>query len=327
MRRRDFLALTGAAVALPRVALGQQAQVKRLGIAFSLSQSDPQAARYLTAVKAALARQGWIEGKNLVILTRWSSSSADITGLNADQLIALGPDILLTIGTDNSVELAKRTDTIPIVFSLVADAVGAGLVDDLGRPARNVTGLANLDDAIGGKWVQLLKEFSPGTEQVWYLVEADSHGGGALFEPLAAAADRLGLSARQIAVRNAEEIFSAIEIVASGAGNGLIVSSDPLLLSSRMQLVGEIAEIRLPTIWSHVLYAVEGGIVTYAVNPYAEVAAAGVYAGRILNGVRVADLPVQPPRVHTLSVNLKTARAQGFEIPPTILARADEVIE
>ena len=330
LKRRDFLTLVGAAgaaAAFPRIAFAQQATVKRLEFVITLTQADPDAPKDMAAIWAGLRSQGWEEGKNLAVNYWWGSATADTARLFASQMVDAKPDAILAVGTVNAVALAAVTMQVPVVFALVVDPLALGLTDNLSRPSRNLTGFTQSEPSIGGKLVELLKEAAPDIKTVGWIFNpmAQSSGSGGL--AIAMTAKALGMDFTQFSVNAVPDIPAAVREVAARPLSGLVVGPDSFLTVNHALVVSEVARNRLPAAYWHAFYGADGGLITDAVDPFELLQNAGEYAGRVLSGAPIEDLPVQAPSKYTLSVNLKTARAQGITIPASLLAQADEIVE
>jgi putative ABC transport system substrate-binding protein len=328
VRRRDFLVTAAAVAAGALPARAQSSPTRRLGFSFTLAENDPQTPNYLRPMLASLRAEGWEEGRNLVVDYRWGPNlTLELGTRYARELVALKPDVLIPVGTNNVVATAMATQTIPIVFGLFADPLLGGLVDNLAHPGGNITGFANFDATIGAKWVELLHELAPSIRRVGLLTSLAAAGTSSAWPAVEPAAKAAGLAPTLLVVNTAAEMTAKLAEFAAGGNAGLIVSNDSMILNNRALAYAEVARLHLPTVWGHVIYASEGVMLAFSIDQYAQVGATGGYAGRILNGARVADLPVQLPTKYTMTANLKAAKELGFTIPFTILTRADEVIE
>jgi putative ABC transport system substrate-binding protein len=326
IERRDFIMLLGgAAAAWPLAARAQQ--MRRVGVLMNLAADDPESQRRMTAFVQGLQQLGWTDGRNVRIETRWGAADVDRFRSYAGELVALAPDVILASGHPSVVALQQATRTVPIVFLQVVDPVGAGFVASLARPGGNATGFTVFEYSISGKWLELLKEVAPSVTRAAIIRDAAITAGTGQFAAIQAVAPSLGIEVSPIGVRDAREIERAIEAFARSSNGGLIVTGSALAAVHRDLIVTLAARHKLPAVYSFRYFATVGGLISYgpdSMDPYRR--AAG-YVDRILKGERPADLPVQAPTKFELVINLKTAKALGLEVPATLLARADEVIE
>ena len=329
MRRREFITLLGGmAAAWPLAARGQQAkQMRRIGVLLPATADDLEFQARLAAFVQALQQLGWTDGDNLRIDIRWGAGDAERMRRYAAELVALAPDAILAAGGATVGPLLQATRTAPIVFTMTPDPVGAGFVESLARPGGNVTGFTNFEYGIGVKWLELLKEIAPRVTRAAFLRDPAIPAGIGQFGAIQAVAPSFGIELRPVEVRDASEIERAVSAFARSANDGLIVSSNALALLHRNLIVALAARHRLPAVYPFRFFVPAGGLVSYgpdSVDPHRR--AAG-YVDRILKGEKPSDLPVQAPTKYELVINLKTARALGLDVPATLLARADEVIE
>ena len=329
MRRREFIAgLGGAAAAWPLAAGAQQGErMRRVGVLTNLASDDSEAQVRNTAFAHALAQLGWVVGQNLQIEHRWAAGDAERIRTYAAELIALTPDVMLATGAAGVAPLLQATRTVPIVFVLVPDPVGAGFVDSLARPGGNATGFVQFEYGISGKWLELLKEIAPGITRVAVLRDAAIAAGQGQVAAIQAVAPSFGVEVTPINVRNIGEIERAVAAFARASREGLIVTASALTLFHRDLIVALAARYKLPTVYVQRHFVASGGLISYGADVVDQYRRAANYVDRILKGEKPADLPVQAPTKFELAINLKTAKALGLEIPPTLLARADEVIE
>jgi ABC-type uncharacterized transport system substrate-binding protein len=328
VKRRAFITLLGGAVAWPLAARAQQRErVRRVGVLMGMTADDPESQVRLAAFAQGLQQLGWSVGQNLQIDYRWGGGNAELMRKNATELIALAPDIILAHSSTALTPLLQATRTIPIVFTTVADPVGAGYVDSLARPGGNVTGFSNFEYTIGGKWLELLKEIAPRVTRVAVFRESAIAAGPGQFGAIQAAAPAIGVEVLPIDVRNADEIERAVTPFAQSSNNGLIVTASPGSALHRDLIITLAARHKLPAVYPYRYVVAAGGLLSYGPDFADQFRRAASYIDRILKGAKPADLPVQAPTKYELVINLKTARALGLEIPPTLLARADEVIE
>jgi ABC-type uncharacterized transport system substrate-binding protein len=328
MRRRDFIAALGGPLALP-LAVHAQERTKRprIGFLLHLAPGDPDAMARVSGFLQGLQEQGLSTDRNIQIDYRWAVGQADLYRKYAEELVALAPDVLVTTVTDAVRALQRTTRTIPIVFTSVIDPVGSGLIASLSHPGGNATGFSLFEFGISGKWLELLKQIAPSVNRVAVLRDSVSTRGVGQFAAVQAAASAFGVELIPLDAQEGSEIGRAIGNFAGRAGSGLIVTSSPTVLIHRDVIIKLAAQHRLPAIYPFRTFAVGGGLASYGpdlIDPHRR--AAG-YVDRILKGEKPADLPVQAPTRFEFVLNLKTAKTFGIEVPPTLLARADEVIE
>jgi putative ABC transport system substrate-binding protein len=328
MRRRQFLGvLGGAAAAWPLVTQAQQDQrLRRVGVLHILPADDPEAQARSVVFEKTLGELGWTVGRNLQIDTRSGGGDATRLSQYAAELVALGPDTILAVGSATVGPLQRATRTIPIVFVNVADPVGAGLVESLSRPGGNTTGFTNFEYSMSGKWVELLKQIAPHVTRAVVLRDSRVAAGIGQFAAMRAVAQALGVELFPIGVRDAAEIERGVTTFARAANGGLIVTTGGTGFL-RDPIIGLATRHKLPAVYPFSYYARDGGLLTYGPDTHDPIRRAASYVDRILKGAKPADLPVQAPTKYELVINLKTARALGITVPPTLLARADEVIE
>jgi ABC-type uncharacterized transport system substrate-binding protein len=327
MRRRQFITLVGGAAAWPLAAHAQAERVRRVGLLHAQSSNDPERQASVAVFRQALGQLGWTEGRNIQFEYRWSGGNAAETRKFAAELIALAPDVLLTSGAAPLAPLVQGTRNIPIVFVLVADPVGAGFVDSLARPGGNVTGFMAQEYALSGKYPELLKEIAPNVKRAAIIRDPAISAGIGLFGAVQSAASSLGMEVVPVNVRDAGEIERAITDFAKAPGGGLIVTASALAFVHRDLIISLAARYKLPGVYPARAFVASGGLFTYGASNRDQYRRAASYVDRILKGEKPADLPVQAPTKYELVINLKTARALGLEVPPMLLARADEVIE
>ena len=334
MRRRDFISLVGGmAVAWPLSARAQE-RVRRVGALMNLPADDQQAQLYMAAFQQGLQALGWTIGRNLRLDHRWVQTDRERMRKSAEDLVALSPDVILGAGgvSAEAVQIASRT--VPIVLAQSIDPVGAGLVASLARPGGNVTGFTQFEYSLAGKWLQLLKEIVPGVTNVAVLRDtaaASTVGAAAAvigqWAVIQAAAEPMGVELTPIGVRDVNEMERGVAAFARGSNGGLIVTVNSAATVHRQAIIASAARHRLPAIFPFRYFAADGGLVSYGPDLADQYRRAAGYVDRILKGEKPADLPVQKPTKYPLTVNLKTAKALGLTMPPTLLARADEVIE
>jgi len=328
MRRRDFIAgIAGSAAACPPASRAQQTErVRRVGVLIYLAMDDAEGQARLAAFTQALTHLGWSDGRNLWIDTRWAS--ADNIRAHAADLVALAPDVLIAgNGTPTVAPLLQATRTVPIVFVTVIDPVGAGFVASLAQPGGNATGFMDHEYSMGGKWLELLKEIAPRVKRAAVLRDPAVASGTGQFGAVQIVAPTLGVELSPVDVRDASEIERAVTAFARGSNDGLIVTSSALAIVHRALIITLAARHKLPAIYARRLFVTEGGLISYGSDSIDQFRQAALYADRILKGEKPADLPVQAPTKYEVVINRKTAKALGLDVPPTLLARADEVIE
>jgi putative tryptophan/tyrosine transport system substrate-binding protein len=329
MRRREFLALIGGLALMRPTTIFAQKLVRRVGMLMPFAEHDPEALIRVAAFSQKLQELGWVVGRNFRLVARWSESDAERTRKSAAELAAMTPDVILAAGIPALVAITRETHSVPVVFVAVPDPVGQGLVAGLARPGGNATGFANLDLPVDGKWLELLKSVAPGVTKVLLLFNPDAaaDGGSRFLRLLGEAAGPLRLDSIAGAVRARDEIERTVESFAQTSGGGLLVLPDNLINAHRELIVALAEQRRLPAIYPSRVFVTAGGLLSYGVDVLDMYRGAATYVDRILKGAKPGDLPVQQPTRFELAVNLKTARALGLELPASILARADEVIE
>jgi ABC-type uncharacterized transport system substrate-binding protein len=327
-RRREVITLLSGAAAWPLVARAQQGErMRRIGVLQSLAADDPEGQARLAAFAQGLQQSGWTIGRNLQIDTRWAAGDAERFRRYAAELVALVPDVILAVGAAAVGPLQQSTRTVPIVFVNTSDPVGAGFVESLARPGGNATGFLLYEYGTSGKWLELLKEIAPRVTRVAVLRDSALAAGTGQLGAIQAVAPSFGVELRPVDVRDAPEIERAVAAFARASDGGLIVTGSTLALVHRDLILTLAARHKLPAIYFQRVFVTSGGLISYAPDQIDQFRRAGGYVDRILKGEKPADLPVQAPTKLELVVNLKTAKALGLEIPTTVLARADEVIE
>jgi ABC-type uncharacterized transport system substrate-binding protein len=329
MKRREFITLLGGtAAAWPLAARAQQGErMRRIGV---LLPATPDDARYQTwagAFVQALTESGWSVDRNVSIDTRWTTANADAIRRHAAELVALAPDFILAPGASTVGPLLQVTRTVPIVFAIVADPVGAGFVDNLARPGGNATGFMSYEYGIGGKWLELLKEIAPGVTRVAVLRDPATPSGAALFGVIQAMASSLRVEVNHVNVREPTDVGRAVTALAQSANGGLMVLPAPSTVIHRDLIIELAAQYRLPAVYFESAFVAAGGLTSYGQDTTDQFRQAAGYVDRILKGEKPADLPVVQPTKFELVINLQAARTIGLDVPPTLLARADEVIE
>jgi putative ABC transport system substrate-binding protein len=329
MRRRVFISLLGgAAVAWPVAASAQQPErMRRLGMLMNRAADDPRGQVELAAFQQALQQLGWSDGRNIRIDTRWGENDVDRDRGYAAELVALAPDLILASGTLSVAALRHATRTLPIVFVEVSDPVGAGLVDSLSRPGGNITGFMNFEYSLSGKWLELLKEIAPQVTRAAVIRDLAISLGTAEFTAIQAVAPALGVEVTPIGVHDIGVIERAVEAFARSANGGLIMTGGAYPVVHYDLIIALAARHKLPAVYFSRDNVTGGGLISYGPDLVDQFRRAAQYVDRILKGAKPAELPVQAPTKFELVINLKTAKALGLILPPTVLARADEVIE
>jgi putative tryptophan/tyrosine transport system substrate-binding protein len=328
VKRRAFITIIGGAAAWPIAARAQQRErMRRIGVLMAFASDDPEGQARLAAFAQGLQQSGWTVGQNVRVDYRWSGGNADNIRKYAAELVALAPDVILAHSSQAVAPLLQATRTVPIVFTSVSDPVGAGYVDSLARPGGNATGFLLWEYSIAAKWLELLKEIAPRVTRAAVLRESAIAAGPALFGVIQAAAPSLGVESRPVDVRDAGEIERAITAFAQGANGGLIVTGSVLAAVHRDLIVTLAARHKLPAVYFGRHFVTGDGLISYGPDFVDQFRRAASYVDRVLKGEKPGDLPVQAPVKYELVLNLKTAKALGLEMPQTLLARADEVIE
>jgi putative tryptophan/tyrosine transport system substrate-binding protein len=328
VRRREFILLSAACLASPLAASARQHdRPRRVAIMLAPAQHDPEGQARAKAFRQKLDELGWTEGRNLQIEYRWDAGPDRATGYSAE-LVELAPEVIVANGTPALTALHKATRTIPVVFVVVVDPVGAGYVQSLARPGGNITGFSTFEPEMGTKWLELLKEITPDLTRVAGIWDPAFKGFAALWRAIESTAPRLALEFTSVPFHDrADNIETAIGAFAQQAGGGLIVLPTTLNHLYRDRIFSLAVRHRLPAIYPFRHYAIDGGLMAYGFDNNHLFTRGAVYVDRILRGQNPADLPVQAPDKFELVINLKTAKALGITVPPTLLARADEVIE
>jgi putative ABC transport system substrate-binding protein len=319
--------MIGGAAAWPVAARGQQPErIRRIGVLMPLAEGDREGLSRVAAFVQELRQLGWTQDHNVRIETRFGAGSAAVRR-HAAELIALAPDAILANGDSTVSVLLQSIHTVPIVFANVPDPVGAGFVDSLARPGGNATGFTLFEFGISGKWLELLKEISPGVTRVAVMRDPALASGGGQLGAIQSVAPSFGIELNPINVRDVSEIERVVAAFARLSNGGLIVTGSALAIAHRDVIISLAAQHKLPTVYFYRLFIPAGGLVAYGPNSVEQFRRAAGYVDRILKGEKPADLPVLAPTKYELVINLNTAKALGLTIPQSILARADEVIE
>ena len=327
MRRRDFITVGGVAAAWPLVAGEQQLErVRRVGVLMPLPADDTEAQARVTTFQQALQGLGWTDGRNVHIDARWPGNASD-TRKHAEELVALAPDVIFASGSPGIGSALQATRTIPIVFAIVPDPVGAGYVQSLSQPGGNATGFMMFEYSLCAKWLALLKEIAPGVTRAAVLRDAAIAAGVGQFAVIQSVAPSVGIDVSPVNITDAAEIKRTIAAFAHSPDGGLISTASALSAIHRDLIITLAAQHKLPAVYQERYYVTGGGLISYGPNFLDQFRRAAGYVDRILNGEKPANLPVQAPTKYELVVNLKTAKALGLSIPQSVLGRADEVIE
>jgi putative ABC transport system substrate-binding protein len=326
--RREAIALLVGAAAWPVAARAQPSQrMRRVGVLMNLASDDRESQARVTAFVQGLQELGWSDGRNLRLEIRWGANDPDKIRRHANELVALSPDVILANATPSVIALKSANRGIPVVFVNVIDPVGAGFVESLARPGGNATGFTVFEYGISAKWLELLKQISPNIARAAVLRDTASPTGIGQLAAMQSVAPALGIELSPIGVRDGDEIERLIIALSKKPDIGLVVTPSTSAITNRELILRLVGQHRLPTIYPFRFFAEDGGLLSYGPETVQPFRRAAAYVDRILNGEKPADLPVQAPTKYALVINLKTARALGLEVPPMLLARADEVIE
>src|SRR6516164_5037889 len=329
MKRREFITLLGGAAAWPLAARAQPRleRMRRVGVLNYLAADDPDSSPRVAAFAQALQELGWHDGRNIQIDYRWGGGDLDRSRRYATELVALAPDAILVSSGSALAVLQNVTRTVPIVFVSGSDPVGAGYVASLARPGANTTGFTLFEYGTSGKWLELLKQIVPAMTRAAVIRDPSITSGTAQFAAIQAVAPSLGVELTPVDARDASGIEQTLAGFARGSNCGLIVTASPSAFRRRELIIALAARHRLPAVYPGRAFVVSGGLISYGTDEIEQQRRAAGYVDRILRGEKPADLPVQAPTKYELIINLKTAKALGLEVPPSLLARADEVIE
>jgi putative tryptophan/tyrosine transport system substrate-binding protein len=331
MKRREFIALLGGTVLAWQLdARAQQPdRMRRIGVLMGYPESDGEAQAYIAAFRDGLQRLGWTEGRNITIYTRWATpADAESMRRFAKELVALQPDLILSNTTPTTAALLQQTRSVPLVFAMIADPVGSGFVTSFAQPGGNVTGFVVTEGSLGGKWVDLLKEIAPRVTRLAMLFNpATATYADFWLSPFKAAAVSSGVEAIEAPVRDTSELESVIATQARQLNSGLVVMPDSFTDAHRVEITSLAARYHLPAIYAYRFFTALGGLLSYGIDLTDNFRRAATYVDRILKGEKPADLPVQAPTKYVLTINLKTARALGLDVPLHLQQLAEEVIE
>jgi putative ABC transport system substrate-binding protein len=331
MRRREFITLLGGAAATPavwpRVARAQD-RLRRIGVLIGYAESDPEAQAWVAAFREELQKLGWTEGRNVRFDIRWATGNRETIQRAAKELVASQPELVLSSSTPTTAALLQQTRTIPIIFALIADPIGSGFVASFPRPGGNATGFTNLESTMASKWLELLKEIAPRVNRVALLFNPATAPYFEYFvNPFKAAAASFAVEAITAPIRDTSELESAVAGQAGTPNGGLVVMPDSFMVARRAEIISRAARYRLPAVYPIRIYTELGGLLSYGYDPLDNFRRAATYADRILKGAKPSELPVQAPVKFELTINLKTAKALGLDVPAQLQQRADEVIE
>jgi putative ABC transport system substrate-binding protein len=328
MRRREFISLVGGAAAWPVAARAQQREaVRRVAVLEPVDKDTPSARSRYAAFVRALEQSGWTDGRNVQIVARWSGGDDVKLRQYAEELVAFAPDVILAGGGTGAEAMLKATRAVPVVFAIVPDPVGAGLVQRLSRPGGNATGFMMFEYNLCGKWLELFKEIAPAVKHAGVLRDPGFAHGVGQFAVLQAVAPSVGIEVSPIDLREPNQIERAIASFAQSPNGGLIVAASGIGATNINLIIEAAARYKLPAVYIQRAFVAAGGLISYGPNFDDQYRGAAAYVDRILRGAKPADLPVQSPNKYELIINLKTAKALDLAVPAALLARADEIIE
>jgi putative ABC transport system substrate-binding protein len=328
MRRREFITLLGGSVVWPLMARAQQSgRVRSIGVLWGLAENDEAYQSYLSAFKQRVQELGWIDGRNVRIDYRFTGGDSERIRIAAEELVALAPDVIFVTTNPAVSALLQRTKTIPIVFTLVSDSVGSGFVASLAHPGGNISGFHNYEPELAGKWLEVLNEIAPKVRRVAFVLVPQIAAHANFLHVIEATSIPLGVTVMAAGVRDVGEIEYTIKAFAQEPNGGLIVAPSPITTFQRELIITLAARLNLPAIYPFRHFPKSGGLVSYGIDQIEQARGGASYVDRILRGANPGELPVQLPTKYELVVNLKTAKTLGLTVPPTLLARADEVIE
>jgi ABC-type uncharacterized transport system substrate-binding protein len=329
MKRREVITLLGgAAIAWPLAAGAQQGDgMRRIGVLMGTIEGDPEAERYIKSFLQGLLALGWVPGRNVQIEYRWGGANSDRIRAYANELVGLKPDVILAQTSLVIPPLQRETRAVPIIFMQINDPVESGLVASMARPGGNITGFTSFELTVGGKWLEMLKEIAPHMTRVAVILNPVQSPQVAILHAIEAVAPSVGVPVTVAGVQDAAELEPAVNAFAREPNGGLIVLPNPVTIGNRKLIISLAARHRLPAVYAYRYFVAEGGLMSYGVDPADLYRRAASYVDRILKGEKPADLPVQAPTKYDQVINLKTAKAIGLAVPPSLLTRADEVIE
>jgi putative ABC transport system substrate-binding protein len=329
MRRRAFIAGLCGAAAWPVVARAQaDDKTPRIAVLSLLGEDDPQQKNWDGAFRQRLTQLGWIDGRNVRLDYRWAAGDVERVQAFAKELVALNPDVLLAVTTPPTAALQKETKTIPIVFTVVSDPVGSGFVASLSNPGGNITGFINIEGSVAGKWVELMHEVAPSVSRVGVLYNPDTAPYAKFYiDAFRTAASALSISPVEAPIHSAADAEAFVARFSGEAGSGLVIIPDTFIVVHRHTIIALAERFHLPAVYPFDFFVSEGGLMSYGIDNADLFRGAATYVDRLLRGAKPAELPVQQPTKFEFAINLKTATALGLTIPPSLLARADQVIE
>jgi putative tryptophan/tyrosine transport system substrate-binding protein len=328
MKRREFITFVGCAATWPLTARAQQDdRIRRIGVLIGTRAEDPDTKARGAALEQALQQLGWTPGRNVRIDYRFAAGDAATSRKQAEELVALAPDVIVSSGSFTTGTILQATHTVPVVFAIAPDPVGSGFVGSLAHPGGNATGFMQFEYGLSGKWLELLKEIAPSVTRAIVLWDPAIPAGIGQFAIIQSVATSAGVDVRPVNLRDAGETERAITAFAQAPNGGLIVTASALSTVHRDLIIALAARHKLPAVHNERLFVTAGGLISYGANFIDQYRRAASYVDRILKGEKPAVLPVQAPNKYELVINLKTAKALGLSIPPAVLARADEVIE
>ena len=327
MRRREFIAGISGAMAWPVVARAQQSAMPRIGVVMPYAESDPEGRALVAAFRQELQKMGWTEGRNITVDVRYSTENPNQIRALAAELMGLNPNLMVSYTNLATAILQAEVRTVPLLFISVGDPIGSGFVTNIARPTGNVTGFANWEPSIGGKWLEVLREISPRVEHVGFIVYPESTSHVGFLKAAEAAAPSLNVKLTALGVHSADEIARLATAFGADPNRGLIIAPHAVTTANHDLVVELSARYRLPAIYPFALFIRAGGLISYGINQIDQFRQGAAYADRILKGAKPADLPVQYPTKYEMVINLKTAQALGLNVPLFLQQRADEVIE
>ena len=329
MNKRAFITLLGGAAAWPVAARAQQTErIRRVAVLNTLAETDIEVQAWDAAFRRQLEELGWVNGRNIHFEYRWSAGSIERTQLFAKELVQLRPDAILAVTTPATAALQKETHTIPIVFAIVSDPVGSGFVASLANPGGNITGFINIEGSLPGKWLDLLREVAPRVSRIAFMFNPQTAPYARYYlDTFRSAAAVMTVEPIEVPIQNTTEIEAGMRMLGRDAGAGLIIMPDTSMQVHRKLIYSLANRHQLPTVYPFRFFVVEGGLLSYGIVLADLLRRAALYVDRILRGATAGELPVQLPTKFEFVINLKIAKALGLEVPPTLLARADEVIE